>query len=223
MSDTKMLRDIELLKPNAKEACKEFLRRCKAEGLEIFLTETLRTASRQKWLFTTQEGSTNCDGVNRLSNHQRGVAWDIACKGGNLYDRKTIDRAGAIGMEMGLVWGGSWGWDSPHFELPRMDYTVPVEKNTPKPTKVILNRELVTVESILYRDQNYIKLRDLETEWLKIDYREGKIYVNDIEFTGDRKTYKDHSYIKLRDLPESVVQVSYDDKLKMPVINRVKA
>lgn len=221
MRETEKLNDVELLKPNAKEACKEFLKRCEEAGLNIFLTETLRLQSRQQWIYRTQKGATRCDGIKVLSNHQRGIAWDIACRGKQLYDMKVLKQAGAIGMEMGLVWGGSWGWDSPHFELPKADYKVPVKKNVPKIINIIFEREIVAVESILYKDQNFIKLRDLEKSWLNIEYKQGKIYINDIEFTGERKNYKDQNYIKLRDLPESVVKVSYDGKLGLPVVDRV--
>ena len=34
-------------------------------------------------------------------------------------DDPAYQVAGAIGKSLGLIWGGNWGWDAGHFELPR--------------------------------------------------------------------------------------------------------
>lgn len=110
-------RDINALKPIAKTACMLFLAKCKEKGLDIFITQTLRTAEYQNTLY--HKGVSKCDGYKYLSNHQGGLAWDIACNGGKLYDENIIRKVGAIALELGISWGGTWkGFaDTPHFEV----------------------------------------------------------------------------------------------------------
>jgi peptidoglycan L-alanyl-D-glutamate endopeptidase CwlK len=114
------IRDIDALTPETALLCRTFLARSKAEGLEVFVTETRRSSERQAWLWSLGR---NGSGVKRTwtthSKHQDGLAFDIAFKGLNLYpsDTQIWARLGSIGEACGLTWGGRFkGVDSVHFE-----------------------------------------------------------------------------------------------------------
>ena len=127
---TKQVRDIGELSPVAEKACRLFMDECKKADLPIFITETYRSQARQNYLY--QQGRTRPgDKVTWTlsSNHTGRMAWDIAVnkKGLDLYDIKTLEKAGAIAKRLSITWGGSWkkSIDRPHFE---------VDKNWKAPT-----------------------------------------------------------------------------------------
>lgn len=85
----------------------------------------LRTVEDQRALFA--KGASKCNGIDDLSNHQSGLAFDVyAYTGGAAsWDRNHLTQVAAailqsasmLGYE--LQWGGLWkSWqDFPHFEL----------------------------------------------------------------------------------------------------------
>ena len=116
-------RDINELDKDTREGLKVFLEECTKVGLNMKVTETYRTVERQKELYaqgrtTSGKVVTNCDGVRNISIHQTRRAFDV-CQNikGKEYEDAVMKKAGIIGTELGFIWGGSWGWDSPHFEL----------------------------------------------------------------------------------------------------------
>lgn len=120
-------RDITELCPTLERACNELLKRCKAAGLNVLITQTYRTAAYQASLYAqgrTKPGSiiTNLNGYgNSTSPHQHRIAFDI-CKNvkGHEYDDYSFFKAcGKIWVAMGGTWGGNWtGFvDNPHFEF----------------------------------------------------------------------------------------------------------
>lgn len=117
-------KDIMQLDKDTREALEIFLDVCNGElGLNLKVTETYRTVERQKELYaqgrtTAGKVVTNCDGVKSLSIHQTRRAFDVCHnKRGDEYNDTVLRKAGEVGKRIGLTWGGSWGWDSPHFEL----------------------------------------------------------------------------------------------------------
>jgi peptidoglycan L-alanyl-D-glutamate endopeptidase CwlK len=116
---TSTIRDISRLKPAAKKACEMFMAECKRQGVDIFITETLRTKERQEYLYAqgrTRPGQIVTWTLN--SRHMTGLAWDIACNGKNLYDANTLKKAGEIAKKLKITWGGDWSPpDTPHFEV----------------------------------------------------------------------------------------------------------
>lgn len=112
-------RDINELVPLAQEACELFLKKCAENGIDIFITETYRSQERQDELWA--QGRTKPGSIvtwTRNSRHTSRRAWDIACGGGDLYDINVLNRAGAIGKSLGIIWGGGWeSPDRPHFEI----------------------------------------------------------------------------------------------------------
>lgn len=120
---TKSCRDINELSPVAKKACTLFLDECKKANLPIFITETYRSQARQNYLY--EQGRSRPGKVvtwTHSSNHTGRMAWDIAVdkKGLDLYDIKTLEKAGAVAKKLGITWGGTWSaknLDRPHFEV----------------------------------------------------------------------------------------------------------
>ncbi len=117
-------KDILQLDKDTREGLKVFLEECTKEGLRLRVTETYRTVERQKELYAqgrTTKGKivTNCDGVKNMSIHQTRRAFDVCNTVGDPYNKSILSKAGQVGTELGFIWGGSWGWDSPHFELPK--------------------------------------------------------------------------------------------------------
>lgn len=112
------------LDKDTRDGLKVFLEECTKQGLKLRVTETYRTVERQKELYAqgrTIKGKivTNCDGVRNKSIHQTRRAFDVCNTAGDIYDKAILNKAGQIGIELGFIWGGSLGWDSPHFELPK--------------------------------------------------------------------------------------------------------
>nr|DAU66715.1 MAG TPA: hypothetical protein [Caudoviricetes sp.] len=121
MADVKTAcRDIGELLPKAQEACNLFLERCKAAGINIFITETYRSQERQDYLY--EQGRSRPGNIvtwTKNSRHTSRRAWDIACSGNNLYDMGILTKAGHLAQDLGLIWGGSWTTpDMPHIEMP---------------------------------------------------------------------------------------------------------
>lgn len=117
MSET--CRDINELTPTAQKACRLFLSKCAAAGLDIFITETYRSQKRQNELW--EQGRTKPGQIvtwTLNSRHTSRRAWDIACNGTTLYDMSVLRQAGAIAAKLGITWGGTWTTpDYPHFEI----------------------------------------------------------------------------------------------------------
>ena len=121
------MRDITLCHPRLQKLATELIQKCSAQGLQIKIGETLRTGSEQDTLYAqgrTTPGSivTNAPGSSYSSYHQRGTAFDIyrADGCGAYYDKDGFfTRVGAIGVSIGLEWGGNWKSivDKPHFQL----------------------------------------------------------------------------------------------------------
>ena len=112
-------RDINELTPLAQRACRLFMETCRAEGLDIFITETYRSQKRQNELW--EQGRNKPGKIVTWTMHSRHTdrrAWDIACNGSNLYDRAVLKKAGRIAENLSITWGGTWTTpDMPHFEI----------------------------------------------------------------------------------------------------------
>lgn len=221
---TSQCRDINKLNPDAKLACQYLLEAAKKEGLNIIVTETLRTTERQQYLYAqgrTRPGNivTNCDGVKNKSIHQYGNAFDI-CQNikGKEYDEKVLKRCGVLGEKIGLEWGGRWTSpvDQPHFQLNKG--VKPVNINQPaKPkytvtkTKLKLNGVIKEVHTINIDNYNHVKLRDLADKKITIGYENKKVLINGKVYTGAAILFEDTNYVKLRDLPKDQFVVDFVD------------
>ena len=163
MSNT--CRDINALTPTAQKACRLFLEKCKEAGIDIFITETYRSQKRQNELW--EQGRTKPGQIvtwTLNSRHTSRRAWDIAVNGPILYDISVIERAGEIGKQLGITWGGYWDTpDKPHFEVTE-DWKAPEEV------------EEVTQEQFNQMMETYIADRNKKpvSDWAKNDVEKAK-------------------------------------------------
>ncbi len=118
------MRGTEHLHPDLQAICKRFLKRCNDAGLNVKITDTLRTKAEQDAEYAkgrTAPGSITTNVKYPDSAHNWGVAFDI-CRNekGREYDDSDgfFGKCGKIGRELGLTWGGDWTnfVDKPHFE-----------------------------------------------------------------------------------------------------------
>lgn len=119
------MRGIEYLHPELQEICEIFVADCRKAGLNVKITDTLRTKEEQDALYAqgrTKAGQIVTNAIYPTSAHNWGVAFDV-CRNekGREYDDTDgfFAKCGEIGKSLGLTWGGSWKSfvDKPHFEL----------------------------------------------------------------------------------------------------------
>lgn len=117
-------RDIDKLRADVAANCRVFLAICKAEGLPVLITQTVRDAEYQAALYAqgrTKPGSivTN-QKTPSFHSDKAGLAFDIAknVKGHEYDDLAFFNRCGEIGKKIGFSWGGDWLslQDKPHFQ-----------------------------------------------------------------------------------------------------------
>lgn len=115
-------RSIDDLRADVAANCRIWMARCKAEGLNVLITQTLRDDEYQAKLYAV--GRTVKGGIitnSRVTTfHGVGLAFDF-CKNvkGHEYDDSVFfARAAAIAKEMGFTWGGDWRSfpDRPHLQ-----------------------------------------------------------------------------------------------------------
>ena len=122
------MRNINELHPELQEKVEKLKTACEDLGLKIGISECLRTKEEQDSLYAkgrTAPGSivTNARGSTYSSMHQWGVAFDFfrndGCGAYNTADG-FFEKVGAVGKEIGLMWGGDFKSikDMPHFQLP---------------------------------------------------------------------------------------------------------
>lgn len=103
------------------------LKQCEKKGIYLIITEGFRSKEYQDKLYAkgrTKPGNivTNAKGSDYSSQHQWGIAFDIAINDSKLlYNEATIRKVAKIAKsnKVGLAWGGDWvsPVDTPHFYL----------------------------------------------------------------------------------------------------------
>lgn len=124
------------------------LNQCEKKGIYLIITQGFRSKAEQDTLYAqgrTKPGNivTNAKGSDYSSQHQWGIAFDIALKydvdgdgriTDDTYNNKGIKDVAKIAKsnKVGLAWGGDWisPVDMPHFYLPKWG-------DTPKQLKAI--------------------------------------------------------------------------------------
>ena len=118
------------LDPKLQPLCREHVRRCKAEGIDLLITCTFRDNAEQQALYDqgrTKPGKIVTNAKPGQSKHNVGKAYDVVplrdgkpIWGTTGPDGKLWERVGNIGRSLGLVWAGDWKTfkEFPHFELP---------------------------------------------------------------------------------------------------------
>lgn len=218
---TKPIRDIERLTPDTKILCLRFLEECKKQGFNIGISETIRTAERQKELIAS--------GASKIarSKHQDGRAFDFYNNQvGNLYPDPIMRKCGAIGKSLGLHWGGDFKnfYDSCHLENNMPVGSVKVTDDKSKHNIIKLKIEVCGIEkqvdAINIGGNNYCKIRDLSVDGkIAIDYKNNTIYINDNPFIPtDSILVNGNNFVKLQSL-NNYLKISYDSVRKMPIIS----
>lgn len=117
-------RDISLLRPDVEANCRKWLERCKAAGLNVLVTNTVRDKEYQEYLYAqgrTRPGSIVTNGKTPTFHADTaGLAFDFCknVKGHEYDDTAFFKKAAVIAKEMGFSWGGDWKSfpDKPHIQ-----------------------------------------------------------------------------------------------------------
>lgn len=160
------MRDIKLLHPTLRPKAEELIRKAKAVGIDIIITQTLRTKAEQDALYAqgrTKPGSIVTNAKYPQSLHCWGVAFDFAVmvNGKVSWNEVHYSKVGPLGESLGLVWGGRWKNfpDKPHFELPGYSWSA-LQKQHGTPEKFIA----------AWKAKEVVKLfKDIATHWVKKD------------------------------------------------------
>ena len=122
-ADPRSERNIATLEPVTAKLAREHLRRLHAEGLNFKITSGTRTFAEQAKIYAqgrTAPGKIVTRAKPGSSWHNFGVAYDITLFSGKnpVWESPKYTRAGEIGEELGLRWGGRFKSlvDRPHFE-----------------------------------------------------------------------------------------------------------
>lgn len=112
------MRDVKMLHPYLQMLAEEFLRRCSTQGLNVKITDCVRTQAEQNACI--KKGTTKVTYL--FTYHAWGLAFDICKNSANVPYPQDITwwrKVGKIGEELGLEWGGNWTDfpDKPHFQL----------------------------------------------------------------------------------------------------------
>lgn len=187
--------DVNKLHPWLKYKLSLFLNRCAKVGIYLIITEGFRTVEYQDSLYAqgrTKKGKivTNAKGKDYQSQHQWGIAFDIAINDTKLlYDTATIKKVAKIGKKLGLAWGGDWisPVDMPHFYLPKWGDTTSNLKSvyrtpekfrlewtrTVRGTKTGLNIWNKTRTKVLYKkvpNGNEVNVMYIKGKYAKVEY-----------------------------------------------------
>lgn len=115
------------------------LNQCEKKGIYLIITQGFRSKAEQDSLYAqgrTKPGNivTNAKGNDYSSQHQWGIAFDIAINDKNIYDSNKIKKVAKIAKsnKVGLAWGGDWvsPVDMPHFYLDKWGDTPSKLKST---------------------------------------------------------------------------------------------
>ena len=122
-ADPRSEKNLATVQPRLEQIGRELLRRLAAEGLTFKVIQGRRTQAEQDALYAKGRTAPGPKVTwTRNSRHLTGRAIDLALFQGKnvVWESKHYTRAGEIGEELGLVWGGRWRGgktDKPHFEL----------------------------------------------------------------------------------------------------------
>lgn len=122
--DPRSERNIVTLLPEVQPIARALVQKAAQSGIQIKIISGLRSYAEQDELYAqgrTKPGPkvTNVRGGH--SNHNFSIAFDIGVFEGTKYlsESEKYKAVGALGMDLGLDWGGNWKTivDQPHFQL----------------------------------------------------------------------------------------------------------
>lgn len=122
--DARSEKNIATLLPELQPVARALVKKAAANGIQIKVISGLRSYAEQDALYAqgrTTPGRIVTKAKGGYSNHNFGIAFDIGVFSGSEYlPESPLYRAvGALGMDLGLEWGGNWTSlvDEPHFQL----------------------------------------------------------------------------------------------------------
>jgi peptidoglycan L-alanyl-D-glutamate endopeptidase CwlK len=122
--DARSEKAIATLLPEVRPMARALVHKAASAGIEIKVISGTRTYAEQDKLFAqgrTRPGRIVTRARAGFSNHNFGIAFDIGVFEGKKYlpDSPRYKAVGAMGVELGLEWGGNWKSivDQPHFQL----------------------------------------------------------------------------------------------------------
>lgn len=122
--DARSEANIATLHPKVQPYARSLVQKAAAAGITIKVISGLRTYAVQNDLYAqgrSKPGSKVTNAPAGYSNHNFGLAFDIGVWQGEKYldDSPLYKAVAALGMDLGLEWGGSWKTiqDQPHYEL----------------------------------------------------------------------------------------------------------
>ncbi len=115
---------IATLLPEVQPLARALVQKAAQHGIRIRVISGTRSYAEQDALYAqgrTAPGARVTNARGGHSNHNFGIAFDVGVFEGNQYRGESVKykAVGALGMELGLEWGGNWKSlvDEPHFQL----------------------------------------------------------------------------------------------------------
>ena len=122
--DSRSERVIATLQPEVQSYARALVHKAAGAGITIKVISGTRTYDEQNALYAkgrTAPGRIVTNARGGYSNHNFGIAFDVGVFDGSKYipESSRYKAVGAIGMDLGLEWGGNWRTlqDEPHFQL----------------------------------------------------------------------------------------------------------
>lgn len=122
--DDRSEKAIATLLPQVQPYARALVNKAVQHGITIKILAGTRTYEEQDELFAqgrTKPGRIVTNARGGYSNHNFGIAFDIGVFEGANYlgESPKYKAVGALGMDLGLDWGGNWKTflDEPHFQL----------------------------------------------------------------------------------------------------------
>lgn len=123
-TDSRSEKVIATLLPEVQPIACALVQKASAVGITIKIISGLRTYAEQDALYAqgrTAVGHVVTNARGGYSNHNFGIAFDVGVFEGSKYlpDSPKYKAVGALGVDLGLEWGGKWKTivDQPHFQL----------------------------------------------------------------------------------------------------------
>ncbi len=124
LADERSERAIVTLLPEVQPLARALVESAATIGIAIKVISGTRTYDEQNALYEqgrTKPGRIVTNARGGYSNHNFGIAFDIGVFEGGRYlnESPAYKAVGAMGMKLGLEWGGNWRTmtDEPHFQL----------------------------------------------------------------------------------------------------------
>jgi peptidoglycan LD-endopeptidase CwlK len=122
--DARSEKVIASLQPEVRPIARALVQKAAQNGISIKIISGFRSYAEQDALYSqgrTKPGAKVTNARGGYSNHNFGIGFDVGVFEGSKYLPESVKykAVGALGMDLGLDWGGKWKSlvDQPHFQL----------------------------------------------------------------------------------------------------------